>query len=195
MKNNAKMEEIMNAAVSLFGFKGYLRTSMTEIAEAVELTKGGLYHYFNKKEDILVKIHDRMLNAFEKSFRESSLPTEDPGVRLSNWMRAHAILMKEYQPHVKVFFTELDHLKNSKHYTRIVAQRDEIFNLFFNIIKEGQNQKLFRRDIHPKVLAFLIMGMVNWFYQWYRPDGSRSIGKIIKDVQHLVFDGVVKHQE
>ncbi|MBW2709925.1 MAG: TetR/AcrR family transcriptional regulator, partial [Deltaproteobacteria bacterium] len=39
------------------------------------------------------------------------------------------------------------------------------------------------------------MGMVNWFYQWYQPKGPRSIEKIIEDVQHLVFDGVVKHQE
>ncbi|MGB9498390.1 MAG: TetR/AcrR family transcriptional regulator [Dissulfuribacterales bacterium] len=195
MKSNAKMEEIITAAVSLFGSKGYLRTSMTEIAEAVELTKGGLYHYFNKKVDILVMIHDRMLNAFEKSFRESSRPTEDPGARLSKWIRAHAILIKEYQPHVKIFFTELDHLKNIKHYKEIVSQRDEIFNILFNIIKEGRKQKCFRDDIHPKVLTFLVMGMVNWFYQWYRPDGPRSIEKIIKDVQYLVLDGVVKRQK
>jgi len=195
MKNKDKMEEIMNAAISLFGSKGYLRTSMTEIAEAVELTKGGLYHYFDKKEDILVMIHDRMLNAFEKSCRESSRPSEVPGVRLNNWISAHAILMKEYRPHVKIFFTELHHLKNLKHYKRIVTQRDEIFNLLFNIIKDGRKQKCFRDDIHPKILAFLIMGMLNWFYQWYQSEGPRSIQKIIEDVQHLVFDGVLKHQE
>ncbi|MHB1011463.1 MAG: TetR/AcrR family transcriptional regulator, partial [Desulfobacteria bacterium] len=38
-------EEILGAAIRLFTRKGYVNTSMDDIAEAVGLTKGGLYHY------------------------------------------------------------------------------------------------------------------------------------------------------
>ena len=44
-----KMEEILNVALSLFNKKGYLKTSMTDIADALSLTKGGLYHHVIKK--------------------------------------------------------------------------------------------------------------------------------------------------
>jgi hypothetical protein len=72
--------------------------------------------------------------------------------------------------------------------------KDDIFKSLYGIILEGQQKKIFRDDIHPKILAFLIVGMLNWFYQWYRFDGPRGIEKIIDDVMHLVFDGVlVKH--
>jgi len=33
------------------------------------------------------------------------------------------------------------------------------------------------------------MGKLNWFYQWYTPEGPRSIEKIIGDVKNLVFGG------
>jgi len=83
-------------------------------------------------------------------------------------------------------------LKASRHFEPIVAKRDEIFDLLYEILRDGRKQKIFRDDIHPKLLTFLIMGMMNWFYQWYRPGGIWKIEKIIRDVQCLLFDGVVR---
>jgi TetR/AcrR family transcriptional regulator, cholesterol catabolism regulator len=186
-----KMDEILNAALSLFNTKGYLKTSMTDIADALNLTKGGLYHYVAKKEDLLKLAHERMTDAFIQGFRQSVEPAEDPKEKLDSWLKEHIKLMREYQPHIKIFFTELDNLKNLDDYTRIVAKRDEIFNNLYNILVEGQQAQIFRNDIHPKILTFLIMGMLNWFYQWYKPDGPRNIEKITEDVRKLVFDGVL----
>jgi AcrR family transcriptional regulator len=185
-----KMDEILNAALYLFNTKGYLKTSMTDIAEALNLTKGGLYHYVIKKEDLLKLAHERMIDAFISGFRQSVQTADNPQQKLDSWLKEHILLMKEYQPHIKIFFTELDNLKNADDYNRIVSKRDEIFNNLYEILMEGQRAQIFRDDIHPKILGFLIIGMLNWFYQWYKPDGPRSIEKITEDVKKLVFDGV-----
>jgi len=108
MKANDKMEEIINAALYLYSNQGYLRTSMIEIAEAVGLTKGGIYHYVSKKEDTLVIIHDRMTEAFVTEFRKTAQSAGDPREKLASWIKAHALLVRDYQPHIKIFFTELD---------------------------------------------------------------------------------------
>jgi TetR/AcrR family transcriptional regulator, cholesterol catabolism regulator len=185
------MDEILNVALSLFNKKGYLKTSMTDIADAMNLTKGGLYHHVIKKEDLLKLAHERMTDAFIKGFWQSVKPADDPQKKLACWLKEHILLMQEYQPHIKVFFTELDNLKHSPYYQKIVAKRDDIFNSLYDILVEGQQKQIFRDDIHPKILAFLIVGMLNWFYQWYKPDGPRSIEKIFVDVKKLVFDGVL----
>jgi TetR/AcrR family transcriptional regulator, cholesterol catabolism regulator len=91
-----------------------------------------------------------------------------------------------------IFFTQLSFIKNLDEYESIVIKRNEIFNVLIYIIREGQMQKQFRGDIHPKILAFLIVGMINWFYQWYNPDGPRSIEKITEDVNLLAFEGIKK---
>jgi TetR/AcrR family transcriptional regulator, cholesterol catabolism regulator len=186
-----KMDEILNAALSLFNTKGYLRTSMNDIADALNLTKGGLYHYVDKKEDILILAHERMSDAFIDGFRRSVEVTDEPKEKLANWLKEHTLLMREYQPHIKVFFTELGNLKNTPQFEGIVAKRDGIFNSLYEILIQGQQEHVFRKDIHPKIMTFLIMGMLNWFYQWYKPEGTRSIEKIIGDVKNLVFDGIL----
>ncbi|MCU0598342.1 MAG: TetR/AcrR family transcriptional regulator [Desulfobacterales bacterium] len=186
-----KMDEILDAALSLFNKKGYLRTSMTDIANALNLTKGGLYHHVIKKEDLLKLAHERMTDAFIKGFRQSVKPADNPQKKLASWLKEHILLMQEYQPHIKVFFTELDNLKHSPYFKTIVAKRDEIFDSLYDILVEGQQEKIFREDIHPRILTFLIMGMLNWFYQWYKPDGPRSLEKILGDVKNLVFGGVL----
>jgi TetR/AcrR family transcriptional regulator, cholesterol catabolism regulator len=192
MKHKDKMDDILAASLSLFSSKGYIQTSMNDIADALNMTKGGLYHYLDKKEDALILIHNQMTNAFLKSSKDSIAAASDPRDKLKNWIRAHAYLMKKYSPHVNIFFTQLNFLKNSNEFDRIVSKRDDIFNLLLDIIREGQKQKKFRDDIHPRIAAFLICGMLNWFYQWYHPDGPLGIENIIEDVQILVFDGIEK---
>lgn len=192
MKDNTKMEEILNAAIYLFSTKGYLQTSMTEIADAVNLTKGGIYHYLDKKEDALVMIHEQMTDAFILAFREASESAESPKDKLAAWIRAHAQLMRNYQPHIKIFFNELRNLRASSRFDAIVAKRDQITDTLYDIFKQGRKEKCFRDDIHPKILTFLVMGMMNWFYQWYRPNGPRAMEDIIGDVQRLVFEGALK---
>ena len=165
MKDNEKMEEILNAALSLFSSRGYMKTSSMDIAKAVGLTKGGLYHYISSKEDLLVMIHNHMAEAFISAFKKVAESSDNPQKKLESCLSAHAHLVNDYKPHIKVFFTELDQLEKSKHYLKIVAMRDEITDILYGIIEEGRKQKCFRNDIHPKILTFLIIGMMNWLYR------------------------------
>ena len=59
-KANAKQIKRINAiakvSADLFSAKGYLETSMGDIAEAAKVTKGGVYHYFGTKTEILYYI-------------------------------------------------------------------------------------------------------------------------------------------
>jgi AcrR family transcriptional regulator len=50
--------EIIDAACDLFVLQGYYRTTMQHIADAVGVTKGGVYHYIESKEDVLYTIHN-----------------------------------------------------------------------------------------------------------------------------------------
>ena len=49
----SRHQELRRAAVRLFREKGYHATSMQDLAEAMELNRGSLYHYIESKEDLL----------------------------------------------------------------------------------------------------------------------------------------------
>jgi AcrR family transcriptional regulator len=53
-------ERILEVALKLFNEQGYDKTSLREIAERLDVTKAALYYHFERKEDILVELHQRL---------------------------------------------------------------------------------------------------------------------------------------
>ena len=168
---------------------------MTDVAEEVGFTKGGLYHHVNKKEDLLVLIHNQIIQAFLREYKIFISPEDGPKEQLFGWIGSHLNLMNNYKAHIKILFTELNNLESKADLDRIVRRRDEIFQMLYNILKNGVKSGAFRNDINPKIATFLIFGMLNWFYQWYDPNGPRSKDNIRKDIEKLITGGLLKQSD
>jgi len=71
-------DELLDAALRIFAERGYANTRLEDIAAAVGVTKGTIYHYFETKEDLLRKAieskHDRAFLPLEKVLRERKGP-------------------------------------------------------------------------------------------------------------------------
>ena len=77
---------IMVVAARLFRERGYLNTTMTEIARACGLGQSSLYYWFRQKEDILLGL--LALNRVSLAFAEElSVETGSPAVRLVRLLR------------------------------------------------------------------------------------------------------------
>src|SRR5205823_14469724 len=83
-------EQVYAAALRLFREKGYHATSMQDIAAAVGLYKGSLYHYIGGKEDLLVQVFERamgsLLTDVERIVADSSIRA---AYQLRMILRAH----------------------------------------------------------------------------------------------------------
>ncbi|MEV6555693.1 helix-turn-helix domain-containing protein [Nocardia sp. NPDC051756] len=55
-KGIERREQILDAALRTIAERGYLATSVAELAEAVGLSQGGLLHYFGSKEELFVAV-------------------------------------------------------------------------------------------------------------------------------------------
>lgn len=182
-------ETILEAAVNLFQANGYNNTLMDDIAEAVGLTKGGLYHYIEKKEDLLRDLHDQILDAFIERVEgamEEKAPAEK---KIEKWIEAHATIMNDYLGHIKVLFTEIDNYSEEM-LQATVRKRDQIQRMLVDIIRSGISEGRIRKDIHPQVTGFLILGMLNWLYVWYRPNGPMGLEEIISNMKTMVTCGL-----
>lgn len=63
-----RQEQILSAAAAEFADRGYTGASVNRILEAVGLSKGVLYYYFEDKEDLFVTVLERaMVRLFEKT--------------------------------------------------------------------------------------------------------------------------------
>src|SRR4051812_24021683 len=57
-----RRQEVVLGAARLFAERGYDQTSVPELAEALGLAAGSLYHYFGGKEQLLISICDQLMD-------------------------------------------------------------------------------------------------------------------------------------
>ena len=71
-KNNPKqaIENIITISAKLFAEKGYDKTSMQDISDAVGMSKGGIFHHFSSKEDIFNAVMERQFEQITETVKK-----------------------------------------------------------------------------------------------------------------------------
>jgi hypothetical protein len=72
-------------------------------------------------------------------------------------------------------------------------------SLIADVQKEAQKQaqKATQRTtpekspVSPRAAAFALLGMINWIYQWYKPEGDLQTHNLIPQFTALVFAGIL----
>jgi AcrR family transcriptional regulator len=64
-KLDSKREAVLKTAAHLFLEQGYRRTSLSELATRLKITKPALYYYFRNKEEILVECYKTGISKIE----------------------------------------------------------------------------------------------------------------------------------
>jgi TetR/AcrR family transcriptional regulator, acrAB operon repressor len=65
-RSEKSKQQILDAALKLFSHKGYGATSVRDIAEEAELSKGNVYHHFPDKETIFRALLDRYFQVMSR---------------------------------------------------------------------------------------------------------------------------------
>jgi AcrR family transcriptional regulator len=180
---------ILETAARLICERGYEGTSMQEIADACRLTKAGLYHYIQNKEQLLSAIMGYGMDMFEGQVLAKVRDIADPVERLRACMRRNIeLVMRGAAKEVIIILHEHATLKGEardyidrrkKQYVRFVEET------FTEAVKQGR-----MRPLEPTIVAFSFLGMVLWVYKWFKPDGRLSEEQIISGMVDLFFAGL-----
>ena len=180
-KFEGKRVEILNTAAAAFRRRGYHGASVDEIATALAMTKGNLYYYFKNKEEILYACHDYSLNLIlgvMDEIRGETIPADE---KLRKLIVAFVHLIID-ELHSTALTLDLQALSPSL-LRKVVARRDRFDRGLRGIIQEGIDEGRFP-PADTKLVAFAIMGAVNWIPKWFNPEGrasSEQIGRTFAD--------------
>jgi TetR/AcrR family transcriptional regulator, cholesterol catabolism regulator len=182
-------EQVYAAALRLFREKGYHATSMQDIAAAVGLYKGSLYHYIASKEDLLVQVFERamgnLLDEVEQIVADGSVR---PSTQLRLVVQAHVEAVCENLDALTVYLHEFRALAGDT-LARVRAQRERYRELVSEIVDRGvQLGEFSTADVD--LATFGLLGMCNWVAQWYRPAGRLSARQIGAHFADLVLNGL-----
>ncbi|HLC34816.1 MAG TPA: TetR/AcrR family transcriptional regulator [Anaerolineales bacterium] len=184
-------EEILAAAAQIFRDKGYHATSMQDIAEAVHLQKGSLYHHIRSKEEILASLLDRALDLLILSMQEVMASPLSVEQKLRSAMRMYADNIAVHSDLAAVLLLEYRNL-SPRLRARHMGRRDRFEALWRELLRQGMQQGVFRTS-DEKLVALAILGVQNWMLTWYRPEGPLSAAELSNRFADLFLNGLLTH--
>jgi AcrR family transcriptional regulator len=186
----ARRAEICRTAARIFRDRGFDATSVSDIARALRMTKAGLYHYFDSKEELLFEI---MTFGLERVHEEVVIPARrirDPEARLRQIVMDHARITTRAQGAVAQLFDETPALSPAARRT-IRASERRYFQLVRSTLVELHAVGRLR-NVDLTVAAFSIIGMILWLPRWFRQGGRLSNEQAAREIANLALEGVLR---
>lgn len=189
-------QEILRAAARLFQQQGYDATSMNDVAAALKLSKGGLYHHFQSKDEILYNImshamditEQRVINVVRHIDGASVAGAEE---RLRTLIRLHIqVVLSPEDREITVMLHE-NHPLSTALRRKINGRKKDYVVFVENLIADVQRKRNSASPVTPRAAAFALVGMINWIYQWYKPDGPLTGEAIVRQYTDIFFHGAV----
>jgi AcrR family transcriptional regulator len=199
-------QEILRTAARLFQQRGYDATSMNDVAAALKLSKGGLYHHFQSKDEILFEIMNHAMEITQDRVLTPVRGIPDPEERLRALIRLHIeVVLSPRDREITVMLHENHPLPPALR-KRINSRKKEYVHFLENLMAEvqkevqkqaqekgqGNHNKIphAKGKVSPRAAAFALLGMINWIYQWYKPEGELQAQNLIPQFTELIFRGI-----
>jgi AcrR family transcriptional regulator len=188
-----RRREVLDEAARLFTERGYGGTSMDDVANAVELTKGTLYHHFPGKAEILVEVYDEAADFVLANTHEVPPDTPAPeAVRLL--VRSVLELIEQRRNQVVLFHQEMPWVEQwlpAADARRVRHKMREYIDYVESVIKRGVSAGDFEKvDVHAT--AQTLIGMVTWSYRWWEPEGKPNIDQLTDLLTNMFLRGIAK---
>lgn len=190
-----RLEQIYRVAARLICKKGYDATSISDIADAVGITKGGIYHHIPAKTDLLFAIMNYGMDRLEQAVIAPARLISDSEERLRAIVTGHALLITEGSTPdgnnpVTILVDEEAGL-TPKHRRDISKRKRRYLDLLRDTLKQlGDEGKL--KDIDVTVAAFSVLGMILWLSRWYKPGGRLNREEVAADITRMALGAVLR---
>jgi AcrR family transcriptional regulator len=174
-----KREAVLKEARRAFGKSGYHNTSLDDIAEALQVSKGTLYNYIKDKQELLYECHTLALDIGERAVEFGKERGATGGEILRHVLMYNITSLTEEFGACAVL-TEVDALRPA----------DRIKTVMVGLINDGIKDGSIR-PLDQKVAVFTIMGVISWLPRWYSPDGRLSGRDIAAQITNLLMPGLL----
>lgn len=191
-KSQDKAQEIYLTAAQIFFTKGYNSCSLNDIADALNITKAGLYYYVESKQGLLFQIINLGLDSVDREVLEPARSISNAEDRLRFIVFNHARLCAGGNHAVIVISHEINEL-NFYQREAVLARRREYFDFVRNTLVELQNEEKLH-NIDLTTATFTLFGMILWLSRWVRPNGRISVEEVCEDVCEMALRGLLREK-
>jgi len=177
--------KLLQVAAHLFRNKGYERTTVRDLAGAVGIQSGSIFHHFKSKDEILRSVMEETIR-YNTALMHAALE-EASNVR----ERVLALIRCELQSimggsgeAMAVLVYEWRSL-SAEGQLQVLALRDIYEQLWLQVLGEAKEAGYIRGDVF--ITRRFLTGALSWTTTWFRADGSMTLDQLADEALVMVL--------
>ncbi|MDE4100184.1 MULTISPECIES: TetR/AcrR family transcriptional regulator [Roseobacteraceae] len=182
-----KRRVLLDTAAHEFTTKGYAETSISELAELLDVSKPALYYYVKNKEDILLQCVEISLELIMEIYEDVNDQSQSGLDRLRAYFQRYAMtctgnygyaLIREGNKHLSP--------ENKVEMRRIMGRGQNAVEALIKAgIKDGSIA-----PCEPRYVAYVLFSTFNQMAFWYSTEGEKTEGEVADHLLNIVFSGI-----
>ncbi|WP_404363975.1 TetR/AcrR family transcriptional regulator [Marinobacter sp.] len=171
---------LLREAARLFRDKGYERTTVRDLAAAVGIQSGSLFHHFRTKEDILkaVMVETIRLNTAIMEAAVEEAESDRDKLRALIYSELESIIGQTGEAMAVLVFEWRSLSAGAQ--AEVLELREIYENLWLDVLGSLAEKRVITAD--PFVTRRLLTGALSWTVTWYRPQGGMSLNDLTDQV-------------
>ncbi len=170
-----RRERILAAATRLFADQGFQATTVRQVADAVDVLSGSLYHHFATKEDILAAIVRETVERTRDTARAIAEIPESADLRLARLVRASLSELESNGAVHAILYNERKFFRASPDFAFVVQAKKDAYAAWERIIADGVAQGCFVAGLDRFLTITAIVRMITSAADWFRGDDASMV--------------------
>jgi AcrR family transcriptional regulator len=198
-RSEKSRQQILDAALKLFSHRGYGATSVRDIAEEAQLSKGNVYHHFPDKEAIFRALIDRYFETisapdfpFNKALATGTFPENLEQI-------GHAVreLVRDYREYVALIYVDVVEFDGT-HVRKFYANMADRFTAFMRTT--GMEKELEAKLAEGLSPVSAVMLATRIFYNYFtvevlfgvKDHFGKDTDAAVKEISRILRHGMLR---
>lgn len=177
--------KLLQEAARLFRRKGYERTTVRDLANAVGIQSGSIFHHFKSKEEILRSVMEETVIYNTALLRAALDEASDLRERVLALIRGELqSIMGGTGEAMAVLVYEWRSLSEEGK-AQVLALRDQYEEVWLGVLEEARAAGYVQND--PFILRRFLTGALSWSTTWFRPDGPMTLDSLAEEALAMII--------
>lgn len=187
-----RQNDIADAAVEVFAENGFSATTVQQIADEADMSKGNIYLYYDSKDGVLRQVFDNFRDALHATLDDSLKGSSPPPEKIEALVSNLIDLVKSNRSTIKVLFDFWSHSLHDS--DRNLIDYDtfyrEIESKLVALLEEGSAEGSFRSDWREELPSMLIGFFEGQLIQWLINPSSPPLEDVEAAGIEMLMDGL-----
>lgn len=188
---DSKREAVLRTAVPLFLERGFWRTSLSDVAEQLNITKPALYHYFANKEEIYLACYRWGISLINADLERIRGRRTSGLEKVASFIYTYAVVIAG--DFGRCVVRQDDRELSAEARAEVRAYKRDVDLYLRSFIEDGIDDGSIR-PCDVKITGFSIAGAVNSLAHWFKPDADLSAKQVAAAFAKTLTEGIANRR-